>query len=879
MPSDTPMMRQYAALKKQYPDCILFFRMGDFFEMFYEDAEVASRVLEITLTARHKDSADPVPMAGVPHHSVQGYLAKMVQAGYRVAVCEQVEEAAKAKGLVRREVVRVVTPGTLTDEGALAPKENQYVGSIYPAPDGAGLAMLDLSTGEFNATELRGERWSSVLQDECFRVAPKEVLVPEGSLETVSELAFLEGEEEWRPSLHPYDEWAYGLEYATKSLLDQLGAHSLDGFGLSDAPLAVRAAGSLVHYLRQTQMSALEHINSISFSPLGATMLLDRLTVRNLELLESAEGARPLSLLGILDQTVTPMGGRLLKQWVLQPRIELEPIERRLEAVETFANDHRRREAFRDTLAKVGDIERVVGRVVLGTATARDMVALKSSCRQLPGLAEALEGATATLLEEIRGAWDDCEDVASIIEDAIEEDPPLALTEGGIIRNGFHPELDELRGIGREGKGSIAGLEAEERERTGIPSLKVGYNKVFGYYLEVTKKHHDRVPEHYIRKQTLVGAERYITPELKEYEARVLGAEERAKALEYEVFLQTREALKAETVRLQQAARRVALLDVFGALAEAAVKYDYVRPTLTDGDTITISDGRHPVLEQLSLGERFVPNDTLLDRGENSILIITGPNMAGKSTYLRQTAIIVLLAQIGSFVPARGATIGLVDRIFTRIGAQDYLTRGQSTFMVEMNETANILNNATPRSLIILDEIGRGTSTFDGLSIAWAVVEYLHNQPQLKARTLFATHYHELTELSLLLPGVKNYNIAVREWADQIVFLRKIVPGGTDKSYGIQVARLAGLPRSVLERAKEVLSTLESKEFDADGRPILASPGPPSHPGATQLTLLKNADAKLAEALKGIDPETISPMEALNILAGLRRLLSESEEG
>ncbi|MFQ6672584.1 MAG: DNA mismatch repair protein MutS, partial [Candidatus Tectimicrobiota bacterium] len=494
------MMRQYAALKQQYPDCILFFRMGDFYEMFYDDAEVASRVLDITLTARHKDKGDPVPMAGVPHHAAQGYLARLVEAGYRVAICEQVEDPAKAKGLVRREVVRVVTPGTLTDEGAVAAKDNQYLGSIYPAAEGAGLAVLDLSTGEFNATELRGEAWASALHDECVRLAPKEVLVPEGSLETCSDLAFLEGDAAWRPALQPHSEWAFGLEYATKSLLEQLGTHSLDGFGLSEAPLATRAAGALVHYLRATQLSSLEHINTISFAPLGTTMLLDGVTVRNLELIESAEGSRVAGLLGILDKTVTPMGGRLLKQWLLHPLVEREPIERRLEAVETFVADHRQREVLRERLGGVGDIERVVSRISLGTATARDLVALKRSVHELPRLAEALEEATAPLLAAMREDWDACEEVVATIDEAIEEDPPLTLTEGGLIKSGFHAELDELREIGRKGKGTIARLEADERERVGIPTLKVGYNKVFGYYLEVTKKYHDRIPDHYIRK-------------------------------------------------------------------------------------------------------------------------------------------------------------------------------------------------------------------------------------------------------------------------------------------------------------------------------------------------------------------------------------------
>lgn len=876
MPHKTPMMRQYSALKQQYPGCILFFRMGDFYEMFYEDAQLASRVLDIALTARHKDKTEPVPMAGVPYHAVQGYLAKLVQAGYRVAICEQVEDPSKAKGLVRREVVRVVTPGTLVDEGAISDKENQYLGSICPAAEGAGLAAIDLSTGEFNVTEFHGEGWSASLLDECFRIAPKEVLVPEGSLETSFSLDFLKGSSEWRPAVHEHVDWAYGLEYAAKCLLEQLGTQSLDGFGLSEAPLAIRAAGSLIHYLRQTQKTALEHIRSISFVPLGKTMVLDRATVRNLELLESFEGGRSKGLLGIIDHTVTSMGARMLKQWMLAPLIEKEAVERRLEAVDAFTSDHTRRDALREALGGVSDIERIVSRVSLGSASARDLIGLKHSCLKLPVVASNIEAEGVPLLEELKDGWDDCADVTGAIEEAIEEDPPALLTEGGIIKSGFNKELDELRTTGREGKGFIARLEAKERERTGISNLKVGYNKVFGYYLEVTKKYHDKVPEDYIRKQTLVGAERYITQELKEYEAKVLGAEERSKALEYDLFIQVRESIKEEAARLLQAARRVALLDVISALAETAVRFDYVKPTITEDETIEISDGRHPVIERLALGERFVPNDTLLDREENAVLIITGPNMAGKSTYIRQVALIVLLAQMGSFVPAREATIGLADRIFTRIGAQDYLSRGQSTFMVEMNETANILNNATSRSLIVLDEIGRGTSTFDGLSIAWAVVEHIHNQPHLKSRTLFATHYHELTELAQLLPGVRNYNIAIREWADQIIFLHKIVPGGTDKSYGIQVARLAGLPTNVLDRAKEVLGALETKEFDASGMPILASStrqDAPSREG--QLHLFHPSESKLVEKLRTVDPDATSPLEALNILATLRRLLDQ----
>jgi DNA mismatch repair protein MutS len=850
--------------------------MGDFYEMFYEDAQVASRVLDITLTARHKDKDEPIPMAGVPYHAAQGYLAKLVVAGHRVAICEQVEDPAKAKGLVRREVVRVVTPGTFTEEGALDEKENQYLGSIYPTAEGAGLAVIDLSTGEFKATEISGEGWAADLQDECFRFSPKETLVPEGSLESISELSFLKEGDEAPTALNEYVDWAYGLEYATKCLLDQLGTQSLDGFGFSEAPLATRAAGSLIHYLRQTQKSALEHISSISFRPVGAAMVLDRSTIRNLELLESSEGSRSSGLIGIIDQTVTAMGGRMLKQWLLAPLIDREPIERRLEAVEVFSGDHLRREGLREALRSVGDIERIVSRINLGSATARDLVALKSSCGQLPALAEKIEGAEAPMIEELLAGWDDLGDVARSIGEAIDDEPPATLTEGGIIKSGFSQELDELRNTGKEGKGIIARLEAKERERTRIPTLKVGYNKVFGYYLEVTKKYHDMVPEDYVRKQTLVGAERYITQELKEYEAKVLGAEERSKALEYDLFVQVREEVKQETGRLQKAAHRVAFLDVIATLAEAAVRFDYVRPAIGDEDIISIHDGRHPVVERLALAERFVPNDTLLDRGENSVLIITGPNMAGKSTYIRQVALIVLLAQMGSFVPAREATIGLTDRIFTRIGAQDYLTRGQSTFMVEMNETANILNNATSRSLIVLDEIGRGTSTFDGLSIAWSVVEYIHNEKSLKTRTLFATHYHELTELAHLFTGVKNYNIAVREWADQIIFLYKIVPGGTDKSYGIQVARLAGLPKSVLERAKEVLGTLEAKEFDQTGRPTLAPPSKDplaSEPG--QLALFHRVESKLIEELRAVDPEVISPLEALNILAALRRHFRE----
>jgi DNA mismatch repair protein MutS len=787
-----------------------------------------------------------------------------------------VEDPSKARGLVRREVVRVVTPGTLIEEAALSAKENQYLCSIYPALEGAGLAVLDLSTGDFRVAELRGQEWPSQLEDACTLLEAKEVLIPEGSMDEFPKLSFLQERPEWKPTISPCDGWAYGHEYATKCLLDQLGTQSLDGFGLSETPLAVRAAGALVHYLRQTQKSALAHINRLALWSLGTTMVLDRATVRNLELVESLEGERGKSLLGVLDLTVTPMGGRLLKNWLLEPLVEREPIEQRQEAVEELFRDHSLRDSLRELLKTVGDIERIVSRICLGTASPRDLIALKLSCSKLPALGDAMEEISASILTEVRSQWDFCSDIVQLIEDAIEPDPPPTLTEGGIIKSGYNEELDELRTIGRETKSIIARLEAQERERTGIPTLKVGYNKVFGYYLEVTKKYRDKVPDHYVAKQTLVGAERYITPELKQYEAKLLGAEERAKALEQELFTKVRDRVKEETIRLQETARRIALLDVLACLAEVAVRYDYVRPNMTNDDLIQISSGRHPVLERLELGERFVPNDALLDTQENAILIITGPNMAGKSTYLRQVALIVLLAQMGSFVPAQEATIGLVDRIFTRIGAQDFLTRGQSTFMVEMNETANILHNATSRSLIILDEIGRGTSTYDGLAIAWSVVEYLHGKEPPRPRTLFATHYHELTELANDLPGVKNYNIAVREWADQIVFLRKVVPGGTDKSYGIQVARLAGLPSSVLERAKEVLAVLEAQALDEEVRLVLSRRDLPAPRQEIQLSLFKPSDYSIVEVLRQVNPEELTPIEALQLLVALKRLLPHS---
>jgi DNA mismatch repair protein MutS len=867
-PVMTPMMRQYFEIKAAHPDAILFFRLGDFYEMFLDDAITASRILDITLTSRNKGAADEVPLCGVPFHSCQPYIAKLVQHGHRVAICEQVEDPKTVKGLVRRAVVRVVTPGLVVDTDTLDPRRNNYLAALAPGAAGCwGLACVDITTGEFRATE------STALTELATEVAardPAEVLLPEGEdgdrlLDQLS--SALQGR-----SLKRIPVWATTEDRATHELLTAFPHGSLEAFGCRGLPGAIGAAGAVLYYLAETQKGALPHLQALRTFQTHQFMVLDDFTRRNLELTGSLlDGGRRGSLLGVLDRTVTAMGARKLRHWIGHPLIDLAAIRNRHEAVGELADKSLLRGDLAVGLDGVYDLERLNARIAMATGNAKDLAALKSSLERLPRLLALLTDAEAPLLKELRRQIDPLHEVVDLIARAIVDDPPFVLREGGLIRPGFHAELDELRRISREGKGWIARLEQEEKERTGIASLKVRFNRVFGYYIEVTRSHLAKVPDDYQRKQTLAGAERFITPALKEYEEKVLGAEERVVEIEYDLFQEVRRQVATHGARIQATADGLAALDVLVGLADLAHDRNYCVPVMDDTTDLVIEEGRHPVIESMSLGERFVANDVVMDTRENQLLVITGPNMAGKSTFMRQVALIVLMAQIGSLVPAKTARIGVVDRIFTRVGASDNLARGQSTFMVEMTETANILNHATPRSLIVLDEIGRGTSTFDGVSIAWAVAEFLHDNPQVAAKTLFATHYHELTDLALTRERVKNFNVAVKEWQDQIIFLRRIVKGGASHSYGIQVARLAGLPATVIDRAKEVLHNLESGEFETGAPRLAKSKKLPAVP--PQLSLFDRADDALRQRLAEIDVTVLTPLEALNRLDELKKLL------
>lgn len=864
----TPMMRQYYEIKANHPDAILFFRLGDFYEMFLDDAVVASRILDITLTSRNKGAADEVPLCGVPFHSCQPYIAKLVQHGHRVAICEQVEDPKLAKGIVRREVVRVVTPGLVVDTDTLDPRRNNYLVALAPvAPGRCGLACVDITTGEFRATES-----GSLIEigTELAARDPAEVLLAEGEAGDllIKELgASLQGR-----LVKRVPAWVTESDRARHLLQTAFPNGTLEAFGCQGLTGALGAAGAVLHYLEETQKGLLPHLQPLRTFQTHEFMVLDDFTRRNLELTGSLlDGGRQGSLLGVLDRTVTAMGARKLRHWIGHPLVELVAIRERHAAVGELVEKSLLRDDLGARLNGVHDLERLNARIAMATGNAKDLVALRHSLERLPELLDLLSDVESPLLVELRRRFDPLPDVVELIGRAIVDDPPFVLREGGLIRPGFHAELDELRRISREGKGWIARLEQEEKERTGIASLKVRFNKVFGYYIEVTRSQLARVPEDYQRKQTLAGAERYITPALKEYEEKVLGAEERVVEIEYDLFQEVRRQVAGFGARIQATAEAVATLDVLLGLADLAHDRNYCVPEMDDSTDLNIEEGRHPVIEGMNLGERFVPNDVAMDTCENQLLVITGPNMAGKSTFMRQVALIVLMAQIGSLVPAKGARIGVVDRIFTRVGASDNLARGQSTFMVEMTETANILNHATPRSLIVLDEIGRGTSTFDGVSIAWAVAEYLHDNPRVAAKTLFATHYHELTDLALTRERVKNYNVAVKEWQDQIIFLRRIIKGGASHSYGIQVARLAGLPTTVIERAREVLHNLETGEFET-GAPRLAkskkAPTLPPQPG-----LFDRVDDPLRRRLEELDVSVLTPLEALNRLDELKRLL------
>ncbi len=866
----TPMMQQYLEIKAQHQDAILFYRLGDFYEMFFDDTVTASKVLGITLTSRNsKDDENRVPLCGIPYHAVSSYLAKMIRAGFKVAICEQVEDPKEAKGVVRREVVRVVTPGLVTDEQLLDGKDNRYLAAICQKGKEWGLSLLDLSTGEFLVSEREN---LAALLDELGRLAPSEILLPEEFGEDASLanelLAYLP-----QSCLTRRPNAGFYPETARQRLLEHFRVVNLAGFGCEEMKPGIGAAGALLLYLQETQKTTLDHIERLTPIEFDHILLMDESSRRNLELTQTITGGvREGSLLDTLDLCETPMGARLLKKSLLFPLQEIAAIRQRLDTVEQLYLAPRLREDLRLLLAKVYDLERLNGRVVLGTANGRDLTALKCSLAQLPELKEKLAGANG-LLADLGANLDELAELRALLEAGVREDAPVTLREGNLIKPGYNAELDELVSLLRDGKALILGLESRERTRTGINNLKVGFNKVFGYFIEISRGQLAHVPKDFIRKQTLVNAERFITPELKEFEEKVTGAQDKRLELEYRLFGAIRATVAEASSRILHAAARLAQMDFFCCLAETAQKYRYTKPVITAGESIIIKEGRHPVIERALPPGRFVPNDIHLDQESEEVLIITGPNMAGKSTVLRQTALITLMAQMGSFVPAASAEIGVVDRIFTRVGASDNLRRGQSTFMVEMNETANILNNATQRSLVILDEIGRGTSTFDGLSIAWAVAEELVNKNGRGVKTIFATHYHELTELAATNPRVKNYNIAVREWNDTIIFLHKLLPGGTNRSYGIQVAALAGVPAKVVARAKELLHNIEQGEFNRQGEPRIAtSPRKKKPLHAGQLSLFGGGESQATRRLRDINPDGLSPREALDLLYELKRL-------
>jgi len=864
-PKTTPMIKQYLSIKEEYADAILLYRMGDFYEMFFEDAETASRQLEITLTSRNKKDEFPIPMCGVPHKAVQGYIARLLDHGNKVAICDQIEDPAIAKGLVKRDVVRVITPGMIIENEFLDEKTNNYILAVVHDNDVAGISCLDLSTGAFRVSESRDLQ--SVV-DEALRISPNEVLLPESSVNDPFFSPILNAFSEKAVTF--LEKIAFEHKRGRERLLNQFNTLSLEGFGCESLKAGISAAGALIYYIRKTQKQKTEHISRIETYTLSNYMWLDDLSFQNLEIIKNIRtGSGQGTLLGIIDNTVTAMGGRLLKRWLRYPLVNVKAIESRLDAVQEAKNSLHIRRSIIECLKSVYDLERLGSKISMGHSNAKDLVALKRSLQKLPEIWTFISGLESNYFicsEKL----DSLIDLAELIEKTIREDAPPVINEGGIIKTGYNEELDELVKVSRNGKSYIAQLEVKERETTGIHTLKVRYNKVFGYYIEVPKARSKNVPQNYVRKQTLVNAERYITDELKTFESRVFGAEERRAKLEYEIFNDIRKEVVKKNSSIQVVARFLAGLDCILNLAEIADQNNYCRPKMNVDGEIFIEEGRHPVVEKMITGERFVPNTIKLDNRENQILIITGPNMAGKSTVLRQVAILVLMAQMGSFVPAKTALINITDRIFTRVGALDNLSQGQSTFMVEMQETANILNNSTEHSLVILDEIGRGTSTFDGLSIAWAVAEYLHDLNKKGVKTLFATHYHELTELALKKPRVKNFNIAVREWNDEIIFLRKLVEGGTNRSYGIQVARLAGIPDEVLIRAKKILAKIENGEFSLNDTLAPDRDEDDSKKRHVQIKLFRKPERLIIENLSNLDISAMTPLDALNYLDELR---------
>ena len=887
----TPLMQQYNAVKARYPHALLLFRLGDFYELFYEDAMIASRELRITLTSRNREKGQPIPMCGVPYHAAESYIARLIRAGFKVAICEQMEQPGPGKKLVRREVSRVITPGTATDVAVLDARENNFLAAVAQNTANAtiGLALVDLSTGEFQATEFSGARAEELLRDELQLVRPRETLLarPQQLFETAKN-TLLDGTGGVETRL---EDWVFQRDYAERILREQFGVAELTGFGLTAHTLAMCAAGAVIHYLRENaargddapSVEALQHLDRIRFYEQHDAMVLDPVSVRNLELLapifaEETKGSGPATLIGALDLTVTGMGARLLRSWILRPLIDPDAIEARLGAVAHLLQQTVVRGEIRKELRGIQDLERLTSRITLGQALPRELLALRKSLAQLPVLREFTVDRSGSakgseLLRELHDEIDELVDVRELLEKAIADEPPALATDPGIIRAGYAAELDELRNLSQHSKQIIASMEERERKRTGIASLKIRFNQVFGYYIEVSKPNLHLAPSDYERKQTLVNAERFTSPELKDYERKILAADERILQIERQLFVDVRGSIAAKASRLRRTAAAIAKLDVLASFAKLAADRNYTRPEFNATGELLIIGGRHPVIEELlkQKGERFVPNDLCFEPGRQQLLLITGPNMGGKSTYLRQAAMIVLMAQAGSYVPARQAKLPLTDRIFTRIGASDNLARGRSTFLVEMSEVAAILNHATPSSLVLLDEVGRGTATFDGLSIAWAVVEHL--QKNTRARTLFATHYHELTELADLLPAVKNVHVSVKETPNEIIFLRRVEPGSADKSYGIEVARLAGLPRSVIERAREVLKKHEQSEHELSETLTPGAVAGPNRNGY-QGVMFTALDRAVIDSLKAANLDELKPIEALNLLAELKKQIS-----
>ena len=875
----TPMMKQYMETKSQYQDCILFYRLGDFYEMFFEDALTASRELEITLTGKNCGQEEKAPMCGVPYHAVEGYLNRLVAKGYKVAICEQVEDPKTTKGIVKREVVRIVTPGTNLDTQALDETKNNYIMCIVYIADRYGVSIADISTGDYFVTEIPD---SAKLLDEIYRFSPSEIICNEAFYMSGVDMDGMK--DRLGITIYSLESWYFDDEVCRKKLLEHFEVSSFAGLGLADYDCGIISAGALLQYLLETQKNSLSNLTHITPYAAGKFMMIDSSTRRNLELCETLrEKQKRGSLLWVLDKTKTAMGARTLRKYVEQPLIDKTEIIRRLDAVQELKEQAISREEIREYLSPVYDLERLITKIAYGSANPRDLTAFRSSLEMLPALLYILQEMKAELLKDLAVDLDPLEDLCILVKKAIREDPPIAMKEGNIINDGYNEEVDKLRRAKSDGKDWLAKLENDEREKTGIKNLKIKYNKVFGYYLEVTNSYKEMVPEYYTRKQTLANAERYITPELKELEDMILGAEDKLYALEYELYSEVRDLIASQIERIQKTAKAVAALDAFASLALVAERNNYVRPKINEKGVIDIKEGRHPVVERMIPNEMFISNDTYLDDKKHRISIITGPNMAGKSTYMRQTALIALMAQIGSFVPAKSANIGLSDRIFTRVGASDDLASGQSTFMVEMTEVANILRNATSKSLLILDEIGRGTSTFDGLSIAWAVIEYISDSRLLGAKTLFATHYHELTELEGKIDNVNNYCIAVKEKGDDIVFLRKIVKGGADKSYGIQVAKLAGVPELVIGRAKEIVEELSDEDITArvseiasKERVVKKKPKVKKYDDVdiAQMSLFDTVkDDDVLEELKNLDVGNMTPIDALNTIYRLQNKL------